>query len=25
VCNAAKSACNFLFDTYAYQKEKAKS
>ena len=25
VCNAAKSACNFLFDTYAYQKEKADS
>lgn len=25
VCNAAKSACNFLFDSYAYQKEKADS
>lgn len=23
VCNSAKSTCNFLFDTYAYQKEKA--
>ena len=22
VCNCAKSACNFLFDTYAYQKKK---
>lgn len=23
VCNSAKSACNFLFDTYAYQQKKA--
>ncbi|NEQ46277.1 MAG: abortive infection family protein [Leptolyngbya sp. SIOISBB] len=23
VCNSAKSVCNFLFDTYAYQREKA--
>jgi hypothetical protein len=25
VCNSAKSVCNFLFDTYAYQREKADS
>jgi hypothetical protein len=25
VCNSAKSACNFLFDTYAYQKHKGDS
>ena len=25
VCNSAKSACNFLFDTYAYQKKKSDS
>lgn len=25
ICNSAKSVCNFLFDSYAYQKEKAGS
>ncbi len=25
VCNAAKSICNFMFDTYAYQQEKNES